>query len=125
MILDTNALSAFSETNHVVHERISQGVGPYLPVVVIAEYRYGLLSSRDRARRLVWLDSLVQHWTVLDVALETTVHYAEIREWLKQRATPIPVNDLWIASLARQHSMPVLTNDAHFRGIPGVDVLGF
>ena len=48
MILDTNALSAFADGNQNVRETIVDAAGPYLPVIVIGEYRFGLLSSRDR-----------------------------------------------------------------------------
>ena len=66
MILDTNAVSAFAEGNLSVREKIATGPGPYLPVIVIGEYRFGLLEVRDRPRRLAWLEQLTRHWTVLD-----------------------------------------------------------
>jgi len=125
VILDTNALSAVADANPVVREKIANAAGPYLPVIVIGEYRYGLLSSRERLRRLPWLEALLSSWIILDVTHETAVHYSELRHWLRDRSRPIPVNDMWIAALARQHTMPVLTNDTHFAGIPGVDVVGF
>jgi predicted nucleic acid-binding protein len=33
---------------------------------------------------------------------------------LRQRGCMIPINDVWIASLAQQHKLPVLSRDAHF-----------
>jgi tRNA(fMet)-specific endonuclease VapC len=125
VILDTNALSAVADANLIVREKIAGATGPYVPAIVIGEYRFGLLSSRERLRRLSWLEALLTSWTVFDVTRETAVHYSELRQWLKTLSTPIPVNDMWIAALARQHTMPVLTNDAHFNDIPGVDVIGF
>ena len=125
MILDTNALSAVADANPVVREKIAGATGPYLPVIVIGEYRFGLLSSRERLRRLPWLEALLSSWIVLDVTRETAVYYSELRRWLQEHSRPIPVNDMWIAALARQHTVPVLTNDTHFAGIPDVDVVGF
>jgi len=55
-----------------------------------------------------------------NVTQETAVLYAEIRQTLRQRATPIPSNDTWIAALARQHGLPVLSNDRHFDLVPGL-----
>ena len=37
----------------------------------------------------------------------------------------IPSNDAWIAALARQHSLPVLSDDAHFDVVSGVERLPF
>lgn len=90
MIVDTNALSAFAERNQKVRESIQRGPGPYLPVIVIGEYRFGLLSSREREKRLAWLTELTRQWDVLEVSRETTIHYADLRRQLKDAATPIP-----------------------------------
>jgi len=125
VILDTNALSAFANANLVVRAKIAYANGPYLPVIVAGEYRFGLLSSREHLRRLPWLETLLSSWSVLDVTRETAVQYSELRQWLKDHSRSIPVNDMWIAALARQHAMPVLTNDAHFERLPGVDVISF
>lgn len=125
MILDTNAASAFGNRDQRVRERIASGRGPYLPSVVIGELRFGILAMRDRAARLACLDGMAREWTVLDITAETAIHYAEVRRWLKQAARPIPANDAWIAALARQHSMPILTSDKHLDDIPGVDVIGW
>lgn len=125
MIVDTNAVSAFAQGNPATREIIARNYGPYLPVVVIGELRYGLMSSRQRAAASSWLDQLVEQWPILDITRETANEYAEIRNWLKQSARPIPANDIWIAALARQHAMPILTTDAHLQGIPGVDVIGW
>src|SRR5437762_12096347 len=105
MILDTNALSAFAEGEQKVRELIASQPGPYLPVIVLGEYRFGLMQLRDKSQRLAWLEGLTQHWNVLEITVETSIAYAEIRGVLKKQATPIPVNDAWIAALARQHGL--------------------
>jgi tRNA(fMet)-specific endonuclease VapC len=57
---------------------------------------------------------------VLEISADTAAVYAEIRQALKARATPIPSNDVWIAALARQHSLSILSDDAHFDKVPGI-----
>src|SRR5437016_3533658 len=120
MILDTNALSAFAEGNQSVRETIADSSGPYLPVVVIGEYRFGLKVARDRLRRSAWLDEILKHWIVLEITADTASNYADIRHALKQRSAPIPSNDAWIAALARQHGLPILSTDIHFDSVPGI-----
>jgi predicted nucleic acid-binding protein len=51
---------------------------------------------------------------VLDVTDSTTKHYAEISAELKRKGKPMPTNDIWIAALCRQHSLPLLSRDRHF-----------
>ena len=62
---------------------------------------------------------------ILDITSETSSVYAEIRYELRLAGQPIPENDLWIAALARQHRLPVLTNDAHFDQVSGVQRVGW
>jgi tRNA(fMet)-specific endonuclease VapC len=124
MIIDTNALSAFAEGHPRIRERISGAAGPYLPVIVLGEYRFGLLNARERQKRLAWLEKLAQLWVVLEITQKTTVHYAEIRRRLKENATPIPSNDTWIAALALEHSLPVLSDDPHFDLVTGIERIG-
>ena len=53
---------------------------------------------------------------------KTANHYADVFAALRGRGTPIPTNDLWIAALARQHRLPLLTYDTHFEAVPGLVV---
>jgi predicted nucleic acid-binding protein len=125
MILDTNALSAFAEGNRHVRESVAAAAGPFLPVIVLGEYRFWLMTYRDRDVRLAWLEELSRQWTILEISTKTTRDYASIRQKLRERATPIPANDTWIAALARQHGLPVLSNDTHFDVVPGIQRIPF
>jgi tRNA(fMet)-specific endonuclease VapC len=125
MILDTNAISAFAGGEQSVREKIAAGPGPYLPVIVLGEYRFGLSGARDQERRLAWLGELTRHWTVLEISVDTAATYAEIRQSLKERATPIPSNNVWIAALARQHNLSILSADRHFDSVPGIRRIGW
>jgi len=41
---------------------------------------------------------------------------------LRKKGRPIPENDVWIAAVARQHGLTLLTRDVHFREIEGLAV---
>ncbi len=126
MIFDTNAVSAFADGNAGVLQRLQElSATISLPVIVLGEYRYGLKSSREQAAREKWLDDLEGNCSVLDVTSETSRVYAEIRQELRMAGQPIPENDLWIAALARQHRLAILSNDAHFDQVSGLQRLGW
>jgi tRNA(fMet)-specific endonuclease VapC len=91
-----------------------------VPVIALGEYRYGVRQSRSRAKYEEWLAGLIESCRVLDIDSVTTEHYAEVRADLKRTGQPIPGNDAWIAALARQHSLPVLSRDRHFDAVPGL-----
>src|SRR5580698_7924263 len=85
-----------------------------VPVIVLGEYKYGIRQSRHRIRYERWLAETVANCRVLRVDEGTAEQYAEVRDALKRSGRPIPGNDVWIAALARQYALPLLTRDQHF-----------
>ena len=120
MILDTNAVSALFVGDPALGEVLAGDQRHHLPVIVIGEYRYGLLGSRHRARLEDLLRILIRESLILQVDETTAEVYAQVRDELRQNGRPIPENDLWIAALARQHRQPVVSRDGHFDDVPGL-----
>jgi predicted nucleic acid-binding protein len=96
-----------------------------IPVIALGEFRFGILHSRSRARYQQWLSELIGTCRVLSVDARTAEHYAAIRAELKKDGHPIPENDIWIAAIARQHAMPVLSRDHHFDAVGGLTRVGW
>jgi tRNA(fMet)-specific endonuclease VapC len=119
MILDTNALSAAADDDSRVVALLGRAEQMVLPVIVLGEYRHGIAQSRNRASYESWLAELLPDCVVLDIQEPTTHYYAEISLELKRKGKPIPTNDLWIAALCRQHSLPLLSRDRHFDLVAG------
>lgn len=120
MIVDTNGFSAFAEGDLAL-EPILRGTPQLaIPVIVLGEYRYGISQSRDRAHYEQWLSEYLRRFRILEIDERTTVSYSEVRVELKKSGRPIPSNDLWIAALCRQHSLPLLSRDPHFDAVPGI-----
>jgi tRNA(fMet)-specific endonuclease VapC len=120
MILDTNGLSSVAEGDPKLDPVLTTTRELAIPVIVLGEYRYGIGQSQSRARYEKWLKEFVRVCRVLPVDERTAVEYASIRSELKRGGRPIPANDVWIAALARQHSMPVLSRDEHFDFVPKI-----
>ncbi len=125
MILDTNGLSALLQANRAFLARFAQVYQWSIPVPVLGEYRFGLLRSRLRSRLETAVDELERTEEILVATSRTARVYAQIREELRIKGKPIPVNDQWIAALAREHGLPVATNDPHFGEVDGLDVRGW
>ena len=120
MILDTNALSAFADGERRVGEVLQQQQRAAIPVIVLGEFRYGIADSRHRRTYEEWLAANLPRFELLAITAETTIPYALLRGTLKRLGRPIPANDAWIAALAMQHRLPILTRDQHFDALPGV-----
>lgn len=120
MILDTNALSAASDNEPSALEIVARAERLSVPVIVLGEYRLGIAQSRHRASYEAWLREWLSSVGVLDIDNDTTHRYATIGLELRKKGTPIPTNDLWIAALCLQHSLPVLSRDRHFDLVSGI-----
>jgi tRNA(fMet)-specific endonuclease VapC len=46
--------------------------------------------------------------------------YGRVSHQLRVKGRPIPQNDIWIAALAIQHNLTVLTRDSHFAEVDGL-----
>ena len=121
MILDTNALSAFVDGDAGVGDILRRQARVAIPVIVLGEFRYGIAESRHRADYEAWLESELTHFDVLAVTDETAFAYASLRVALRRLGRPIPANDVWIAALALQHRLPVLSRDQHFDAVPDIE----
>ena len=120
MILDTNALSAAADSEPAALRVVAQANLIAVPVIVLGEYRMGIAQSRHRSTYENWLRNWISSVAVLDIDEETSHSYAAIGLQLKKTGKPIPTNDLWIAALCRQHSLPLLSRDRHFDFVQGL-----
>lgn len=125
MIVDTNALSAAADDDPAVVAILAGAQQMAIPVIVLGEYRYGIAQSRHRLSYERWLTNLLRDCLVLDIGESTTHDYANITLELKQIGKPIPTNDIWIAALCRQHSLPLLSRDRHFDLVTGTKRIGW
>ena len=125
MILDTNALSAWAEGRAAIETPLRSADRLVVPSVVLGEYYFGVRQSRQRIRYEDWLARYLPLTEIATVTSATADAYADIRLELKRLGTPIPPNDTWIAALARQHALPVLSNDRHFDVVSGVQRIAF
>jgi tRNA(fMet)-specific endonuclease VapC len=125
VILDTNALSTLLDKETALLEMIRESRELALPVIVLGEFRFGIGVSRRRDQYEAWLGRDLSLFRVLPVVEATSVYYAAIRTELKASGSPIPANDAWIAALARQHRMPIVSRDTHFDKVKNIERLGW
>jgi tRNA(fMet)-specific endonuclease VapC len=125
LLLDTNAVVALFSGEPAATERFESDDAVFLCVHVLGELRYGALASARVAENLMRLDRFSNLLPVLSCDSETVIHYANIRFALRRTGKPIPENDIWIAAIARQHGLTLLSRDAHFRQVADLDVESF
>lgn len=94
----------------------------FLPHIVIAELLAGAFKSArpDHHRSLV--ETFLTTTTQLATTFETTKFYGRVWADLANSGKMIPQNDIWIAALCIQHQLPLVTQDAHFGNVDGLQV---
>ena len=116
-LLDTNITIALFAGDPLVQEKVRNA--EYIVAVppVIGELCFGAQKSNRVTENLHKIDILVQQSLVFRCDLETAQWYGIIKNQLRRKGTPIPDNDIWIAAIAMQHGLILVTRDAHFDNV--------
>jgi tRNA(fMet)-specific endonuclease VapC len=122
VLVDTNVVVAVFKAQPAILNRLQAAREIYLSAVSVGELIFGALKSTNQARNLGRIEELIANSVVLPCDTDTGRCYAGIKHELKQKGRPIPDNDLWIAALAVQHDLLLLTLDRHFSDIDQLSV---
>jgi tRNA(fMet)-specific endonuclease VapC len=125
LLLDTNAASAVMRMQPAAIELIADAEAVYLPCVALGELFYGALHAAAVPTQLARVQELESGSEVVSADSGSALIYGRIKADLRSKGRMIPDNDLWIAAIALQHGLTVVTQDAHFREIEEVDVAGW
>lgn len=118
--LDTNRLTDLFQGDTALADWLAACEEVWIPLVVLAEIKAGFYGGTQLRRNEALLAGLLAKSTVgvLLPGRATAEHYARLFVQLKRAGTPVPDNDLWIAALALEHDLVLVTRDQHFQKIP-------
>lgn len=118
--IDTNRLTDLFRGDQSLSKQLAACEKVYVPLIVLAEMLAGIYGGNRQPQNEALLRSFLTKPTVviLSPGRETSEYYARIFVQLKRAGTPIPDNDLWIAALALEHDLHLITRDRHFQKIP-------
>lgn len=121
-LLDTNIVIALTLRDGAVLERLDNDVTVFLSSIVLGELFFGAYRSARVEENLERAAELAAQNAVLVCDTSTARHYGRIKNRLREAGRPIPENDIWIAAPARQHALTLVSRDAHFEEIEGLEV---
>lgn len=119
-LLDTNIVSAWLQGDTPIADNIDKATAVYIPIIVIGELYYGASFSTQVQKNTENVKKLTSHYQILSIDEETTVMYGNIKALLRKKGKPIPENDIWIAAIAMQFNLSLVTRDKHFTEIEGM-----
>jgi len=105
--------------------QLKQTTTLYLPVTALGELLYGAHKSFFEAKALKQIEGFLQLCAILGADERTAHYYGRISSDLARLGKPIPQNDIWIAAIALEHSLPLATRDQHFSFVPGLTLLAW
>lgn len=122
VLVDTNAYSALAGGDEAVLGAISEADVVYMSSIVLGELLAGFKGGSRERDNTGMLKRFLEKPTVksLMVTPDTAEVYAAIKSSLRKAGTPIPINDVWIASHALEAGAVVITDDSHFSLVPGL-----
>lgn len=82
-----------------------------MSLITYGELEFGALKSSHTARAMAILEELTQYIPVIPIEQSTATHYAQIRQSLENKGTPIGNNDVWIAAHARALGYTLVSNN--------------
>lgn len=121
-LLDTNIAIAFLVADQSL-QRPDPSAQLYVSCTAIGELFYGALNSNQVDENVQRLADFVRDAVSVPCDDDTARVYGEIKTSLRRKGRPIPDNDIWIAAVALQHSLSLVSRDEHFASIEQLNLV--
>lgn len=116
-LLDTNIVIALFADEVQIRDNLARASEVFVASVTVGELCYGASKSARSTENLERIKDFVTNITVLECDVETAYQYGEVKNKLRLKGRHLPENDIWIAAIALQHSLTLVTRDAHFQEV--------
>lgn len=116
-LLDTNIIIALFAKDPQIHNKMTNAAEVFIPCIAIGELYFGAFKSAKIQENLARIDEFAFNNTILSCNVETAKLYGDIKNRLKDKGQPLPENDIWIAAIAQQYGLTLVTKDSHFETI--------
>jgi len=122
ILLDTNIIIELFKGNHSVTTSLETQQSVNIPFAVLGELYLGAYRSSNPKKHIKQVNDFLKKCNVLVADDETANNYALIKTELLNKGKPIPENDIWIAAIAKQYELKLITRDKHFTEIDGISI---
>ena len=121
-LLDTNIVIALFANDALVRKGLIKAAQVFVPSIVLGELYYGAHKSLQKDKNIARVDELAAAGVILSPNTATAREYGEIKNILQNKGRPIPENDIWIAAIAKQYDLTLVTRDEHFKEVKEIAV---
>lgn len=122
ILLDTNAITALFLGETAVLDAMATADCVYASAIVIGELEAGFRGGSRYADNLAILNRFLAKPSVsiLPVGRTTSECFGRVKQALKAKGSPIPVNDIWLAAQSMETGAVLVTYDSHFDRVDGL-----
>ena len=124
-LLDTNIVIALFASEAAVQTSLANVSEVFISSIVVGELYYGARKSERTIENLERIDQFVASSVVLGCEIATAHYYGQVKNQLRLKGRPLPENDIWIAALALQHKLLLVTRDAHFQNVENLQSIAW
>lgn len=122
LLLDTNIIIEVFDGNRNIADKIDKLPSFYISSVVLGELYIGVNRVVNKEKHLGKLQAFLQLCSILNADSTTAWYYGKIVATLYKKGKPLPTNDVWIAAVAQQYNLTVITRDKHFKEIENLEI---
>jgi len=120
-LLDTNIIIGLFASEASIINNLAQAEEVFIPSIALGELYFGARKSGRSQKNLERIDEFVSNVTVIECNAITASHYGDGKNKLRMKGRPLPENDVWIAALALQYELTLVTRDAHFQQVDNLE----
>ncbi|MBD2579475.1 type II toxin-antitoxin system VapC family toxin [Oscillatoria sp. FACHB-1406] len=124
-LLDTNIIIALFAIDTSVMHNLARANEVFIPSIALGELHYGARKSGRLQENLERIEELVTNSTIIECDAETARQYGDVKNRLRLKGRPLPENDVWIAALALQYGLTLVTRDAHFQEVENLQTVAW
>ncbi|MCF6246254.1 MAG: type II toxin-antitoxin system VapC family toxin [Desulfobacula sp.] len=127
ILLDTNAYTALMLGNDEILNFLSVSEIIYISIFVMAELLAGFKGGEKESDNCKIFETFLKKpgVKILNGTKETAQVFAFIKNSLKKKGLPIPINDVWIASHTIESGSILISCDKHFDSVDGLRLIKF
>ena len=117
ILLDTNATVAYTAGELALRTRIAVSDAAFISCITLGELHFGAQKSALIEHNLARANEIARTMPIIPCDEGTAAQYGIVKAALRAKGRPVPENDIWIAAIARQHALTLITRDVHFAGL--------
>ena len=121
-MLDTNVIIKYLAGDESAKRLIDNAFEVSIPAIVVGELHYGAQKSSRKDSNSALFSNFLSSFAIISIDESIAATYGEVKEQLRKKGVTIPENDVWIAATGKSRQCRLITYDAHFKSVEGLNV---